>query len=129
MVKTGEDVVPIRRVRELEIRVDELERLPGRKTMESGILREALEQALAKDAPCACRRRHGTVPGEGCGRSCSYRRVTAPLNRARRSSGEFALNQKRLSLLRAEAPTPRAASDDLHLLRSTGACIGASLSS
>jgi transposase len=38
----------ISRVRELENRVRELERLLGRKTMETEILREALEQARPK---------------------------------------------------------------------------------
>jgi transposase len=47
-VRADEDVVPISRVRELESRVRELERLLGRKTMETEILREALEQAHQK---------------------------------------------------------------------------------
>ena len=47
-VRADEDVVPISRVRELESRVRELERLLGRKTMETEILREALEQARPK---------------------------------------------------------------------------------
>jgi transposase len=40
--------VPLSRVRELENRVRELERLLGRKTMETEILREALEAARPK---------------------------------------------------------------------------------
>ncbi|MBX6373146.1 MAG: IS3 family transposase [Acetobacteraceae bacterium] len=44
-VRADEDVVPASRVRELEAKVRELERLLGRKTMEVEILREALDQA------------------------------------------------------------------------------------
>ena len=40
--------MPLSRVRELENRVRELERLLGRKTMETEILREALEAARPK---------------------------------------------------------------------------------
>jgi transposase len=47
-VRADEEVVPISRVRDLENRVRELERLLGRKTMETEILREALEQARPK---------------------------------------------------------------------------------
>ncbi len=47
-VRADEDVVPASRVRELEAKVRELERLLGRKTMEAEILREALEQARPK---------------------------------------------------------------------------------
>ena len=43
-VRADEEVVPVSRVRELENRIRELERLLGRKTMETEILREALEQ-------------------------------------------------------------------------------------
>lgn len=46
-VRADEDVVASR-VRELEAKVRELERLLGRKTMEAEILREALEQARPK---------------------------------------------------------------------------------
>ena len=49
-VRADEEVVPISRVRELENRVRELERLLGRKTMETEILREALAQARPKPA-------------------------------------------------------------------------------
>ena len=48
-VRADEDVVPASRVRELEAKVSELERLLGRKTMEAEILREALEQARPKE--------------------------------------------------------------------------------
>lgn len=44
-VKADEEVAPVSRVRELEHRIRELERLLGRKRMETEILREALEQA------------------------------------------------------------------------------------
>jgi transposase len=47
-VRADEEVVPLSRVRELENRVRELERLLGRKTMETEILREALEVARPK---------------------------------------------------------------------------------
>ena len=44
----GEEVVGTSRVRELEKRVRDLERLLGRKTMEAEILKEALDLARAK---------------------------------------------------------------------------------
>jgi transposase len=47
-VRADEEVVPSSRVRELEAKVRELERLLGRKTMEAEVLREALEQARPK---------------------------------------------------------------------------------
>ena len=47
-MEVDEDVVAASRVRELEAKVRELERLLGRKTMEAEILREALEQARPK---------------------------------------------------------------------------------
>jgi transposase len=47
-VAADEDVVGTSRVRELEKRVRDLERLLGRKTMEVEILKEALEVARAK---------------------------------------------------------------------------------
>ena len=47
-VRADEEVVPVSRVRELENRIRELERLLGRKTMETEILREALEAARPK---------------------------------------------------------------------------------
>ena len=47
-VRADEEVVPLSRVRELEGRIRELERLLGRKTMETEILREALEAARPK---------------------------------------------------------------------------------
>ena len=50
-VRADEDVVAASRVRELEAKVRELERLLGRKTMETEILREALEAARPKKQP------------------------------------------------------------------------------
>lgn len=47
-VRADEEVVPISRLRELESRVRDLERLLGRKTMETEILREALDAARPK---------------------------------------------------------------------------------
>ena len=47
-VRADDDVVAAGRVRELEAKVRELERLLGRKTMEAEILREALEHARPK---------------------------------------------------------------------------------
>ncbi|GAA0572272.1 hypothetical protein GCM10009416_08630 [Craurococcus roseus] len=48
-VRADEDVVAASRVRELEAKVRELERLLGRKTMEAEIPREALGQARPKE--------------------------------------------------------------------------------
>ena len=50
-VRADEDVVPASRLREVEAKVRELERLLGRKTMEAEILREALDQARSKKLP------------------------------------------------------------------------------
>ena len=47
-VEADEDVVAAPRVRELEKRVRDLERMLGRKTMENEILKEALEVARPK---------------------------------------------------------------------------------
>ena len=47
-VQADEDVVGTSRVRELEKRVRDLERLLGRKTMENEILKEALDIARPK---------------------------------------------------------------------------------
>ncbi len=47
-VQADEDVVATSKVRELERRVRDLERLLGRKTMEVEILKEALDAARAK---------------------------------------------------------------------------------
>src|SRR4051812_38032785 len=50
-VQADEDVVGTSRVRELEKRVRDLERLLGRKTMENEILKEAIEVAR-QNRPC-----------------------------------------------------------------------------
>ena len=50
-IRADEEVLPVSRVRELENNVRELERLIGRKTMETEILREALEAARPKNSP------------------------------------------------------------------------------
>ena len=47
-IQADEDVVGASRLRELEKRVRDLERLLGRKTMETEILKEALDLARAK---------------------------------------------------------------------------------
>ena len=55
------------RLRELEGRIRDLERLLGRKTMEVEILREALSAARGESPSGSCRRHHRAVPGEGRG--------------------------------------------------------------
>ena len=50
-VQADDDVVAIAKVRELEKRVRDLERMLGRKTMEAEILKEALELASPKKPP------------------------------------------------------------------------------
>ena len=53
-VRADEDVVPASRVRELEAKVRELERLLGRKTMEVEILQAAREEIKKGRAITAC---------------------------------------------------------------------------
>ena len=60
-VQADDDVVAAARVRELEKRVRELERMLGKKTMEAEILREALDLAAPKKAVL----RLGSFGGEG----------------------------------------------------------------
>ena len=61
-------VVSVFENRRLEERVRELERLLGRKTMEAGILKEALEGTRAKNRPRSVPRRSRTLSGEAhCG--------------------------------------------------------------
>ena len=60
-VQADEDVVGTSRVRELERRVRELERLLGRKTMEVGIQGSARRRAGKKTELCSCH--HGTSEG------------------------------------------------------------------
>jgi transposase len=50
-VQADDDVVAATKVRDLEKRVRDLERMLGRKTMEAEILREALDLAVPKKAP------------------------------------------------------------------------------
>ena len=65
-VQADEDVVGASRVRELEKRVRDLERMLGRKTMEAEILKEALDLASPKKNPCCSSGRSTrTVPDEG----------------------------------------------------------------
>jgi transposase len=64
-VQADDDVVAAAKVRELEKRVRDLERMLGRKTMEAEILREALDLAVPKKRPCGSSRAPGTVPDEG----------------------------------------------------------------
>ena len=63
-VKADENVVAASRVRDLEQRVRELERLLGRKTLEVEVLKDALALAREKSPLGSCRRRYGTLPGE-----------------------------------------------------------------
>ena len=74
-VKADEDVVAASKARDLELRVRELERLLGRKTMEVEILKEALAAAREKSPSGSCRRRLGTLPGESRGRHARRRPV------------------------------------------------------
>ena len=64
-MRADEDVVAASRARELEQRVRELERLPGRKTLEVEVLKEALAATSKKSPSGSCRRHHAAVPGEG----------------------------------------------------------------
>src|SRR3954471_4053526 len=60
-VRADEDVVGSSRVRELEVRVRDLERLLGRKTLEVEGLKEALAATLGKNRTGSCRRSHPGV--------------------------------------------------------------------
>jgi hypothetical protein len=88
---------PLSRVRELENRVRELERLLGRKTMETEILREALEAARPKNKPCACHRRLRTLPGEGRGWDTQHGLVQSGRASPVRISGKAAANHATFS--------------------------------
>lgn len=91
-VQADEDVVGTSRVRELEKRVRDLERLLGRKTMENEILKEALDVARPKKngrcpfCPGAIRR---TVQGDG--RSANAERRSFSHQRATRHDGDAAV--------------------------------------
>ncbi len=64
-VRADEEVVPISRVRELENKVRELERLLGRKTMETEIRRDALAVARPEKKPWLVPSLPKEIPGEG----------------------------------------------------------------
>jgi transposase len=67
-VRVDDEVIGAARVRRLEERIRELERLLGRKTLEVEMLKKALAAARAKNRCCAGRRPIRTVPDEGRGR-------------------------------------------------------------
>jgi transposase len=60
-VRADDDVVPAAEARRLEERVRELERMLGRKTLEVGILKEALDLARAKKRMSLS----SSAPGDG----------------------------------------------------------------
>jgi transposase len=60
-------VVAAGRLRELDGRIRDMERLLGRKTMEVEILWEALSAARGKSHSGSCRRHHRAVSGESRG--------------------------------------------------------------
>ena len=55
-VRADDEVVPSSKMRELEKRIRELERVLGKKTLENEILREAVKVAHEKNGYRACRR-------------------------------------------------------------------------
>jgi hypothetical protein len=63
-VRADDQVVAASELRRLEERVRELERLLGRKTMEVGILKKALDLARAKNRSCCRTRRVWAISGE-----------------------------------------------------------------
>ena len=90
-VGSNEPVVAASEVRKLEDKVRALERMLGRKTMENEILREALDQARAKNRRGICRRRPGAVPDEPLGRVPEVRRsrLQARASGAARARGVY----------------------------------------
>ena len=72
-VRVDDEVTGAARVRQLEERIRDLERLLGRKTLEVEILKEALAAARAKNRCCAGRRPIRTVPDEGRGQHARRR--------------------------------------------------------
>jgi hypothetical protein len=86
-VRADEDVVSLSRVRELELenKIRLLERLLGRKTMETEIPREALDTASRKKSPGSYHRCPREIPGEDRCRHAEYRpfqpRGAAPASR------------------------------------------------
>ena len=67
-VRVDDEVIGAPRVRQLEERIRELERLLGRKTLEVEILIKEVHRSAAKNRCCAGRRSIQTVPDEGGGR-------------------------------------------------------------
>jgi transposase len=66
-IQADDDVVAAGRLRELEGRIRDLERLLSRKTMEVEVLREALGAAREKSPLGSCHRHLRAVPGEARG--------------------------------------------------------------
>ena len=65
---TGDDSVTSNKtVRDMEVRVGELERQPGCKILEVENLKEALEKSRSKKRPCLRSRSNRAVPDEGGG--------------------------------------------------------------
>ena len=64
-VEADENVVPASEVKQLKVKVRELERLLGKKTMEAKILREAIAIAREKNCCCGCLGPKKTIPDEG----------------------------------------------------------------
>ena len=85
---SGEEVVPASDYRALQSQVRELHRLLGKKTLETELLKEALEHAMGSNS-CGCRRRcRRTVPDESRGRG--YRGVSFQSDRTAAGSSEEA---------------------------------------
>jgi transposase len=96
-VHAGEDVIGTSRVRELEKRVRDGERLLGRKTMEVEILKEALDLARAKNPPGSCPpgTPARTLPDEGCRRHPRRRSLDPRRAPRQASSAAWILPQAR----------------------------------
>jgi hypothetical protein len=78
-------VVPASEYRALQHQVHELQRLLGKKTLENGLLRDALELAQPKNGCCGRPWPHGTIPREGDIPSSEWRAPILP--RRRQHSG------------------------------------------
>ena len=82
-----EEVVPASAFRAQQEQIRELQRLLGKKTLETEILKEALEVATdSKNVRCGCCRCHGTIPDDSCLRDA---RCGAVEYRAPRRAGAF----------------------------------------
>jgi transposase len=90
-IQADDDVVAAGRLRELEGRIRDLERLLGRKTMEVEILREALSATQGKSLPGSCRRHHQAVPDEARGRQsrCGMLQPDRAAPRQRKAPGRL----------------------------------------